>query len=260
MANNVYAFMEKNDTMYLENNTGEKVSQFQLIVLMGLVAIANGEVESGEKGGFIIEDGLLVRANVDDADGDGVENENTFATLGQPVYLTPEGLFSDTETDGYYKIGILSVVKASDSHITFIKSKYAELIEIEAATREEFTAYGSFVAADSATPVNILTDEEVGDGRQVHITGMTLVVDGEAAWSGGTGTTVSIQDTADVAGATFAVADLKASTNLSLTGATLGDGVKLGTGLTAGKGLEIAADAAFTTGSTIRVIVNGYLL
>jgi hypothetical protein len=116
------------------------------------------------------------------------------------------------------------------------------------------------VSADSATPISLLTDEEVGTGRQVHITGMTLVVDGAVAWSGGTGSTVIIQDTADVAGVTFAVADLKASTSLNLTGATLADGVKLGTGLTAGKGIEIAADAAFTTGSTIKVMVNGYLL
>ena len=258
MANNVYAFIEKNDHLYLKNNTGAAIDQFQLIVLMGLVAIADGDVEIDGEGGFHVEDGLLVRANVNDTSGDGVVSENTFATLGQSVYLTPDGLFSDVETAGYYKIGTLSVVKASDSHITFMKDKYATLIE--AATREEFSAYGSFVSADSATPISLLTDEEVGTGRQVHITGMTLVVDGAVAWSGGTGSTVIIQDTADVAGVTFAVADLKASTSLNLTGATLADGVKLGTGLTAGKGIEIAADAAFTTGSTIKVMVNGYLL
>ena len=258
MANNVYAFIEKNDHLYLKNNTGAAIDQFQLIVLMGLVAIADGDVEIDGEGGFHVEDGLLVRANVNDTSGDGVVSENTFATLGQSVYLTPEGLFSDVETAGYYKIGTLSVVKASDSHITFMKDKYATLIE--AATREEFTAYGSFVSADSATAVSILTDAKVGAARQVHITNVLVVVDGAVAWSGGTGSTVIIQDTADVAAATFAVADLKASTNLGLASAVVGDGVKLGTGMTVGKGLEIAADAAFTTGSTIKVMVNGYLL
>lgn len=121
----------------------------------------------------------------------------------------------------------------------------------------------TLTALAAATPVHILTDAEVGAGKKVFITDFDLSVNGTTDWTDATGTVVNLQDTADtpVVAAAFAKAQLTTQAQLGKhsSGVTLGTAIRTGVGLTAAKGLDLAADHNFTAGDDITVTVVGFI-
>lgn len=102
------------------NNTGADLAQGDFAVVGPFAGIADEDITNGAIGYFHVEEG--VRVNTDDL----VYGEDTFATLGQPVFWDSSSLsFSDTETAGYYLVGYLLEAKRADGAITFEKRRYA---------------------------------------------------------------------------------------------------------------------------------------
>lgn len=139
----------------------------------------------------------------------------------------------------------------------------AEILEGLAEGGMPFRKTVTLTSALATTPVEIIADDSVGEGKKVFITDFLVNVDGAVAWSGDGGN-VLIRDTEDtpVAGVTIAKAGL---TNAALVGkhtasnVTLGNAVKQGEGFTEAKGIEVVADGAFSAGSDLIITVVGFI-
>ncbi len=122
----------------------------------------------------------------------------------------------------------------------------------------------TITATGAATAVTLIEDNAVGAGRKVKVLGVYLTVTGATAWSGGSGTILTIQDSngTPVAFVEFAVAQLTGNAYLVLgsTGVTAKAGLLSQAGGTSGKGLVIKGDAAFGAGSNISVSVMAALV
>lgn len=115
-------------------------------------------------------------------------------------------------------------------------------------------------SAAGATAVNIITDAEVGSTRKVVVMGFSGKVDGATDWA--TTANVKIQDTnsSPVDFFTILVAALTGNAEVGPHTSAVGENAfLLGTGGTAGKGLQVKANAN-GTGSTLKGQVWGYIL
>jgi hypothetical protein len=129
----VYIEKEQGDALHerLTNDTGAALVQYEFTVLgqtpggniIGICDEGNG-IDSGYRGSFATQEGVHVQA------ADFETGEGTFATPNAPVYWNPAtGLFSDTETDGYYYVGDVVRVLDSNGVIVFSVLRKAQLIE-----------------------------------------------------------------------------------------------------------------------------------
>lgn len=138
----------------------------------------------------------------------------------------------------------------------FLKSSAAEQI---ALVRRTVT----ITSAAAVTPVSILTDAEVaafGATAKVFLSGFVSKVNGATVWA--TTATVKIQDTNGTP-VDFVTVDVAAMTANAVilpgtASVTLENAFTLGTGGTAGKGLQIKGDAN-GTGSNYVVTVFAYV-
>jgi len=123
-----------------------------------------------------------------------------------------------------------------------------------------FHKIATLTSAAGATPVSLIGDAEVDDGKKVYVQGFILRVDGATVWA--VAANVKIQDTNDtpVDFVTDLVADLTANAIVMHDGAnvTLEDAMSKGSGGTAGRGLQVVADAD-GTGSDLIVQVWGVI-
>lgn len=251
------------DHVRIKNGTGGDLDQYQFAIVGPYAAVADEDVAENAVGSFHVEEGIQIQTT------DLHAAQNTFATVGNPVYWDPAtSKFSDTLTEGYYLVGYLLQAKNSDGVIVFEKERYAKLVpaslvdiqaEVTAITAEAgipFKATATLTSAAGATEVVLLADAKVPAGKKVYLHSIFASVDGATEWA--TATKVSIKDSSDVEGASFAVSDLIANANLTIADATLLDPVAQGAGFTAAKGLEIVADAN-GTGSNLIVTVFGYI-
>ena len=266
----VYIEKEMCDHVRIENGTGGDLEQYQFAIVGPYAAVADEAIADGEVGSLHVEEGIQIQTD------ELHETENTFATVGAAVYWDPTTeTFSDTITATYYLVGYLLQAKNSDGVIVFEKERYAKVVpaslvdiqaEVDAAelsiaaiTAEAgipFIATATLTSAAGATEVVLLADAKVPAGKKVYIHSIFASVDGATEWA--TATEVLVKDSADVEGASFAVADLVANANLTIADATLSDPIAQGAGFTAEKGLEVVADAN-GTGSDLIVTVFGYI-
>lgn len=112
----------------------------------------------------------------------------------------------------------------------------------------------TLTSAAAATPVNILPDSAVPAGKKVYISNYYATVSGGTDWA--TTTSVTIEDTA---GVDFSVLTASALDANEVHGpfsdsATLAAAMKLGTGGTAAKGIQVVGNAN-GTGSDLVVTV-----
>lgn len=121
-----------------------------------------------------------------------------------------------------------------------------------------FRVTGTLTSAAAATPITLLADAAVGVGKKVYVQNVLAKVNGGTLWA--TTATVVVQDSAAVAGVTYAVAGLTANALLLLNTAnvTVANPVALGTGFTAAKGLQLVGNAN-GTGSDLVVTVTGFI-
>jgi hypothetical protein len=270
MAAIVYIEKENVEHVRIKNDSGADMAQYEFGVVGPFAAVADEAVENNAVGPFHIEQGLLIQTD------ELTTSEDTFATSGQNVYWNATTRkFSDTLTEGYYLVGNLITIKNSAGIIWFEKRRYASLVpaslvDIQAEVTAAKALAGipfhkvvSLTAAAAATPVDILTDANVGSGKKAYITHLLVTVGGATAWTDDTATIVTIQDKngTAVVGATIAKAQLTNAAILGMlsTGVTLGAAIKSGTGFTTAKGLVVVADANFAAGSTLAVTVAGFV-
>lgn len=124
----------------------------------------------------------------------------------------------------------------------------------------EFFVRFSLTSAAAATPVSIIPDAMVGNGRKVYLQDHLLRVAGATNWA--TTANVKIQDTngTPVDALTVLVAALTGNSRVTkgTANSTMEAAYTDGTGLTAGRGLQIRGDAN-GTGSTISGWVRGFI-
>lgn len=142
-----------------------------------------------------------------------------------------------------------------------LRTKNLMVTETPASSNENveyFCETVTITSAAAATAVTILSDARVGPGRKVYLTGFLSKVHGSTVWA--TTATVTVQDSSAVAFITVAVAAMTANAvigNLTAN-VTLGDAYVLGSGGTAGKGLQVVGDAN-GTGSDYVLTVHGVI-
>lgn len=144
----VYIQKEQVDHVTLTNDTGAALEQYELTVIGGLVVIADEAIASGAEGSFHCESGIEVQI------ADFVASEDTFGTANAPVYFDPtSGDFSDTATEGYYKVGIVQTVK--DSNSVVIMSALREAVSLEVVINPGETGWLEIdVTADATTALS----------------------------------------------------------------------------------------------------------
>lgn len=121
-----------------------------------------------------------------------------------------------------------------------------------------FFRKATITSAAAATAVNLIADSEVPDGKSVYLEGFMMRVNGTTVW--GTTANLKIQDTSAVDFVTALVAALTSQARVvpGTANVTLEDAYSLGTGGTAGKGLQVKGDAN-GTGSNVVVQVWGVI-
>ena len=129
---------------------------------------------------------------------------------------------------------------------------------------ELFIRTVTITSTGAGTAVTILSDAEVGTGRKVYVTDVYGCVAGATGWSGGSFTSMAVQDTnsSPVAFFTIPVADVNAanekvfrqSTTVSVENAW----VRM-TGGTSGKGLVLVGNANAAAGSDVILTVIGHI-
>lgn len=263
MGNTVYIQREKCDHVRTKNDTGADLVQYQFAIVGPYAAVADEAIADGAVGSFHVEEGIQVHATALHA------TENTFGTVGNPVYWDPASkTFSDTVQNGYYLVGYVILTKDAKGVVVFEKARYATilpnaLVSAQAAVDEitehagvPFMATATLESNAANVAVELFKDSDVPTGKQVFIHQIIAVVDGATEW--GTVTKVTVQDTEAVGGAEFAAADLAANAVLTLGDATVLAPIAKGAGFTAKKGIEVVADKA-GTGSDLIVTVYGYI-
>ena len=116
----VFAETVPQKSVVFPNTTGADLKQGDFAVVGPFAGIADGDIAEDAVGSFHVEEGIRVNT------ADLVYGQDTFATLGQPVFWDATSLeFSDTETAGYYLVGYLLEVKDANGAITFEKRRYA---------------------------------------------------------------------------------------------------------------------------------------
>lgn len=150
--------------------------------------------------------------------------------------------------------------------------KAAVVTELATNATENVEFFYETVTLNSAvatTPVNIIPDARVGEGRRVFLMGGVASVNGATAWGGGT-TAVAIEGTdgtdfvvfAGTIGTTLAANQARFFTtdNVDNTGNTARTlaAFDLGSGGTPGRGLQVVGDAT-GNGSPLVVTVWGII-
>lgn len=202
--------------------------------------------------------GAVIRAAINDmftelyakfvaatAEADGYLTKEDFATF----LAKQDALVAATaEADGYLKKEDFAVFLAKQDALS---------------NGVPFRKTVTLTAAAAATPVHVLPEALVAAGQKAFITNILLFVSGETAWTDELATGVSIQDTeaAPILAVSFAKAQLTGGAILGMhsAGVTLARPVLTGVGLTAGAGIDIAADGNFAAGSDIIVTVCGFI-
>lgn len=274
MAKNCFVEKEPAGYQFLRNTSGAEVVAGEFCIIGGFAAIAQETIAENAWGNFLTGSGALVQsAKLNDS-------YDTFGTPGAYVYWdNTDKSFSDTLQVGYYKVGQLNTAKV-DGVIAFNKFERAEIVPSDVATIEElvetieelvnanaelggrsFMKKAVLSSTDAATPVHLLTDDDVGEGKKAYVSKIYFSVDGGTAWA--TTTNVTLQDTAaiPVVGATVAVAGLTADAMFDEgdTKVALAAPIADGDGFTTAKGLDIAGDAN-GTGSDLIVTVFGCIM
>ena len=119
-------------------------------------------------------------------------------------------------------------------------------------------------AATASNRMVLLQPEDIPTGKKAYPMGFKLLLGGETAWTGGTGTYVMLADSG--IDAIYRFAAVAASVLLpgnylfpGSEGVTLDAEFGMNLGARAGNGIDVMADGDFTQGSDLTVTIWGYL-
>ena len=143
-------------------------------------------------------------------------------------------------------------------------------------TKTFFHETVQLTSAAATTAVNIIPDTDVTDDRKLYVTGFIVYNSGATAWTGGSFSNISIQDTSGVVFVRVKTAGLQGGDYITMASninavddGTLASTSNLnytdvapllkGEGGTANKGLQVIANALPTAGSTLYVTAWGFI-
>ena len=143
-------------------------------------------------------------------------------------------------------------------------------------TKKFFHETVQLTSAAATTAVNIIPDTDVTDDRKLYVTGFIVYNSGVTAWTGGSFTNISIQDTSGVVFVRVKTAGLQGGDYITMASninavddGTLASTSNLnytndapllkGEGGTANKGLQVVANALPTAGDTLYVTAWGFI-
>ncbi len=294
MSMNVYpynfdlAIREVGDQATVTNNLGRKAIYGEIVLLDGMYGIVmdpDGIANDATGRIYVLQpDTLISTAQI---------NKTGAFTAGSAIYFkaggnSAAGTLEDSDADGAVAIGTIESAGGEsgaqtyvvfrpysqvvnygryDTRLTAVEAVLTAVKAVTDALAEDpgipFRKTVKLTSAEATTPVVIIADDDVGDGKCVYINSLYANVNGDDPWVGGGATVVTVRDTATtpVAAITFAKAQLTANAQLMFgsTGVTLGDGIKDGTGMTEAKGITIVADDEFTSGSDLIVTITGFI-
>ena len=191
---------------------------------------------------------------------DGDSGDWTDGAVAAPINTAD--LVNSAVTTAKINDAAVTTAKINDAAVTTAKINDQAVTAAKLAV-VPFVRTAQLTAAAAGTPVEVLANADVGNGRSAVVFDMILNVGGGTAWTDATATVVKLQDKAGspVALATVAKAQLTGNAVLGIlsTGVTLAAPIKEGTGTTDGKGIDIVGDANFAAGSTINVTVIGFI-
>lgn len=143
-------------------------------------------------------------------------------------------------------------------------------------TRAYFHKTVQLTSAAATTAVNIIPDTDVTDDRKLYVVGFIVYNSDVTAWTGGSFTNISIQDTSGVVFVRVKTNGLQGGDYITIASNinAVDDGSLAGTsnlnytnvapllkgeGGTANKGLQVVANALPTAGSTLYVTAWGFI-
>jgi len=154
------------------------------------------------------------------------------------------------------------------NYFPLLAGKFKGLVKLwlhQSKTEEviEFTRSGTLASSAALAGISLLGDAEIPSGFTAYVRDWMVDVGGATAWTDSTATKVGLYDTngSPVTFFEVAKAGLTANTTVvpGMSNVTNGAGYRANTGATAGKGLVFKGDASFAAGSTITVVIDGFL-
>lgn len=143
-------------------------------------------------------------------------------------------------------------------------SNLEELGARVAGEQKYFARTATLISTIAGTRVPLLAPEAIPAGKRAHPLGFHILLSGEAAWTGGTGTAVMLVDSGRdeiYRFASIAAPQLQPGAFLDpgSEGVTLDAEFGMNLGARAGNGIDVMADGDFAEGSNLSVTVFGYL-
>jgi len=145
-----------------------------------------------------------------------------------------------------------------------IEASVAMIKSTETSGQEFFSKTARIGALSAATRIQVMPEIEIPSGKTLYPLGFCLLLDGETAWAGGTGTVLYIADSGTdliYRFATIEAALLLPGNYISptLEGVTLEAEFGMSLGCRAGKGIDVFGDGNFESGDDLVVTVYGYM-
>jgi hypothetical protein len=155
-------------------------------------------------------------------------------------------------------------LEALGAAVEGLEAAVGSLEEAMARGQRFFARTATLRAGEAGTRVRILPESELSAGERAYPVGFFMVLAGEEAWSGGTGTRIFLADSGT--DLIYRFASIAASALVpgnfitpSAEGVTLEAEFGLALGGRLGKGIDILADGNLEAGSELSVTVYGYI-
>lgn len=148
--------------------------------------------------------------------------------------------------------------------LEILEAKVAAIQLEESGGKEFFSGTARISAITANTRVHVIPEIEIPQGKNLRPLGFIMLLDGETAWSGETGTALYIADSGIDSIYRFASipANLMSAGNFitaHMEGVTLEAEFGMVIGCREGKGIDVLADGNFASGSDCVVTVYGYM-
>jgi len=145
-----------------------------------------------------------------------------------------------------------------------LEESVTTLKSTKAGGQEFFSKTIRLPALTAGTRVHSFSEADIPEGKKIYPLGFFLLLDGETAWTGGTGTKVYIADSGiDLI---YRFAGILATQLIpgnyigpASEGVTLEAELGMSLGCRTGKGIDVMADGDFAEGSDLVVTVYGYM-
>lgn len=176
---------------------------------------------------------------------------------------TRAGILDRLSPDGQKASLGKEILQLSEAQQT-MQDALEELSESLAKRQRFFARTATLRSAEAGARVAVLPEDELSTDQRAYPLGFFMVLAGEVAWIGGTGSRIFLADSGE--DLVYRFASIAASALVpgsfispSSEGVTLEAEFGLAVGGRLGKGIDILADGNFSSGSDLSVTIYGYI-